>query len=74
MKPQILIVTDEVSGTALIRGADAEVATRLCCPDRKYSRYPKGWVVPMSDVGDVLAFGQYHRLLTVCHPLKRGAA
>lgn len=74
MMPALLITTDEASGTALVRGPDAEIASRMCCPERKYSRYSKGWIVPLSDLDDLLAYGQHFRLLYVVHPLRRGAA
>lgn len=72
VRPQLLITTDAESDRALVRGVEADMATRVCCPDtRQYNRYPRGWIVPLADIDDLLAYGQHYRVMTVCHPLKK---
>lgn len=72
MRPHLLVTTDDPSGQALVRGVESDVATRLICPDtRRYSRYPRGWVIQLDDVSELVTYAQYYRLLCVVHPLKR---
>lgn len=75
-KPALFITTDTPSGVALVRGVEAEPATRALAPDiRRYSPLGRGWLVPLDVVSDLLSYAAYYRIFAVTHELKqRGTA
>lgn len=78
-KPTLFITEDATTGKALVRGADAEQATRMCAQsERRWSWESRGWIIPLELVSDVQVFAAYYHLLAVTtklkRPPKRGAA
>lgn len=69
--PALFITIDDARGLALVRGPDADFATLAVAADAR-QRSRLGWVIPVSLVGDLMAYEKWnHSVVSVSHRNRR---
>ena len=63
--PDMYVTRRNDRGLALVAGPWAERVTRLAGVSRRYSQTARGWVVPLTEVEDVIAAASVDRLRVV---------